>query len=79
MKSEGKSFKKLPVTCTTPALTRLTVISLNYQIYTRVYLRISIKRGQTHRSKLQGGQSHIKFRESQFPGGGGESTPAPLK
>jgi hypothetical protein len=37
----------------------------------RVYFRISLKRGQTHSSKLQGGQmqiqggghSHIKYRE----------------
>jgi hypothetical protein len=44
-----------------------------------VYFRISLKRGQIHRSKLQGGggQSHIKCRESQFQAGG-QKHPVPL-
>ena len=43
-------------------------------ILIRIYFRISLKRGQIQ--ILRGGQSHIKYRESQLPRGGGESTPS---
>ena len=44
----------------------------------RVYFKISLKRGKTHCGKFQEGanpnpkgeQPHIKYRESQLPGGG---------
>ena len=38
------------------------------------YFRISLKRRQTHSSR---GQSHIKYRESQLPWGGGHTLPPP--
>jgi hypothetical protein len=72
----------LPDTTKTPS--SISIVRIGFRCYKviacRVYFRILLKRGQTHSSKLQGGananpggggQSHIKYRERQFPKGAG--------
>ena len=46
-------------------------------VHISVHFRILLKRGQKSSAKIQGGEPHIKYNESQFLRGGGKSTPWP--